>query len=550
MSKSLATALVLSIGLGASSAGQSTPDLHGLWGATLRFGPDIHGTLLIHRTAEGWRADIAGFSVPARGEPPAVAFELPDGKGAFRGGHWYQPERFATPVHLEPDGKGRWRGTVNPLENRLTFYLPISRDLHTYLRNPERNAGVFIPVTRIAVNGGDVRLLDRFDTNLVRGHYESDVITIPLRGATFDFTRVTDTASSPFYPRGRPAPRYHYSPPLKLDDGWPVALPEDVGISRDSIERFVQLLLDMPMDSLNALQIHSLLIARHGKLVVEEYFHGYDRDTPHDLRSASKSWTATLIGAAMQAGVPLRVNTPVYQTMLDSVPATLDPRKRAMTLEHLLTMTAGFNCDPNDSTSADEDQMNQQDSIVDWVRHTLDVRLISAPGEKVFYCSAEPNVAAGMLAKVAHEHLPELFQRLIARPLHIQDYHLGLTPLGEAYGGGGHRFTPREFLKFPQLMVNEGRWEGKQIVSREWARQSTSPLRDLTPTQQWGYLWNSGTYAYRGRTVRAFWAGGNGGQVFIGIPELDLVIGYTAGNYNSRVQGGFSVPDHVLRAVN
>src|ERR1041385_9415528 len=108
-------------------------------------------------------------------------------------------------------------------------------------------------------------------------------------------------------------------------------------MSRDAIERVVQMLVDMPMDSLSTVQIHSLLIARHGKLVVDEYFHGYHRDQPHDTRSASKSWTATLIGAAMQAGVPLRLDTPVYETMLGQG-GRLDPRTRAMTLEHLLTI--------------------------------------------------------------------------------------------------------------------------------------------------------------------------------------------------------------------
>src|SRR5206468_10112173 len=122
-------------------------------------------------------------------------------------------------------------------------------------------------------------------------------------------------------PRGNPAAGHRYSAPLQLVDAWAIATPEDVGVSRPAVEQFVQMLIDMPMDSLNTLQIHSLLIARHGKLVLEEYFHGADRDQPHNLRSASKSWTATLIGAAMQAGVPLRLDTPVYQTMLGTVPA-------------------------------------------------------------------------------------------------------------------------------------------------------------------------------------------------------------------------------------
>ena len=95
-------------------------------------------------------------------------------------------------------------------------------------------------------------------------------------------------------------------------------------------------------------------------------------------------------------------------------------------------------------------------------------------------------------------------------------------------------FLPRDFLKLAQLMVNDGRWNGRQIVSRDWARKSGSALRNLTQSQQYGWLWNSVEYPYKGGQVRAFFAAGNGGQIFMGIPELDLVIGFTGGNYNDR----------------
>ena len=559
--------LLFTLALAGIAQAETTPDLQGLWQAHLRFGPEVQGALVVQHTAKGWWAEIGGLSVPAIVDPHRVAFELPDGKGSFHGtrdgakirGHWVQPERYATPVTLEPDGSSRWRGNVVPLENAFTFYMPITREAdgtyRTFLRNPERNIGWFTRVSRLEARGDSIRLIGRAgkqnDATLAEGRYANDVITVPLRGGTYEFHRVSDAVHSAYYPRGQPSAPYRYAPPPATGDGWPVASVEDVGIARDSIERFVQMLIDLPMDSLSTVQIHSLLIARHGKLVVEEYLHGYDRDQPHDTRSASKSWTATLIGAAMQAGVPIQTSTPVYQTLLETLPATLDPRKKAMTLEHLLTMTAGFNCDPDDPNSADEDQISDR-GVVDWYRYTLDVPLISAPGEKVFYCSAEPNLAAGMLAKVAHEHLPEMFERLVARPLHMGNYHLWLTPLGEAYGGGGHKFLPRDFLKLAQLMVNDGKWEGRQIVSAEWARQSTSPLRDLSPTQKWGYLWNVVDYPYQGRTVRAFFAGGNGGQVFMGIPELDLVIGFTGGNYSDRVMFTSQqvyVPRYILPAV-
>src|SRR5256884_5857313 len=176
-------------------------------------------------------------------------------------------------------------------------------------------------------------------------------------------------------------------------------------------------------------------MAGKGNFVPEYSCPGTRPSGPHNLRSASKSWTATLIGAAMHAGVPLRLDTPVYRTMLGTVPAELDPRKRAMTLEHLLTMTAGFNCDENDSTSANEDVLDDR-GIEHWWDYTLDVSLVSAPGDKIFYCSTEAHLAGGLLAKVARQPQLELFDRLLARPMHMRNYYLGLRD-GDAYGGGG-----------------------------------------------------------------------------------------------------------------
>jgi CubicO group peptidase (beta-lactamase class C family) len=564
---------MLALALGARTQA-AAPDLSGLWAAKLRYGPGVRGPLIILRGAGSWSADFDGYRLPVHAIGDAVSFTLPDGKGAFRGkltggeivGHWTGGRTrasglaYATPVVLKPNGSNRWDGNVPTFEDTVTYYLPVKRrsdgTYATYLRNPERNQGRFIPVSRLEFKDGVVKLISsrggQPDRTQAEGRYDDGTMHIVINDEAYDFTKVADSSSA-FFPRGNPARRYTYTPPLALDDGWPVGTVEDVGIARAPIEQFVQKLIDMPMDSLSTSQIHSLLIARHGKLVVEEYFHGYNRYQPHDTRSAAKSWVAVLLGAAMNAGVPIKLSTPVYQTMLGSVPADLDPRKRAMTLEHLISMTAGYNCGP-DGTPGNEDVMQQQTDEPNWYRYTMNVPLLTAPGETIVYCSAEPHLAGGMLQKIAREPLPELFYRLIAKPMQMRDYHLILSPTGDAYGGGGHRFLPRDFMKLAQLMVNEGRWGDKQILTKEWALKSGSALRDLTSSrsQQYGWLWNSVEYPNNGKKVRAYFAGGNGGQIFMGIPDLDLVIAFTGGNYADPalfIPQRVFVPQFILPAV-
>ncbi len=152
----------------------------------------------------------------------------------------------------------------------------------------------------------------------------------PAAGVTLDFRR--DGDASDFYPRGAHPAKYVYHPPLARDDGWPTGTLAEVGIDQRGIEDFIQRLIEMPMDTLDSLQVDGILIARHGKLVLEEYFHGNDRDHPHETRSASKSLTATLVGAACRPGLPVQLSMPVYATMNGGkIPEGLEPRKRAMT---------------------------------------------------------------------------------------------------------------------------------------------------------------------------------------------------------------------------
>jgi CubicO group peptidase (beta-lactamase class C family) len=244
----------------------------------------------------------------------------------------------------------------------------------------------------------------------------------------------------------------------------------------------------------------------------------------------------------------------VYETMEGSaLAAKRDARAQTLTLEHLITMSSGLDCDDSDPQSpGNEDAMQDQSEQPDWYKLILGLKLIRDPGAQSVYCSINPHLAGGVISRVTGRPLPELFRDTLAEPLGIRRYALNLTPTGAAYMGGGVRVTARDFLKFAQLLMDGGKWHGKQIVSPEWARRSSSPLYEISRLH-YGYLWWVIDLPYKGRTVQAFYAGGNGGQSSMAIPELDLAIAFFGGNYgdgpNTLAVQRDLPPKYILPAV-
>jgi CubicO group peptidase (beta-lactamase class C family) len=162
-----------------------------------------------------------------------------------------------------------------------------------------------------------------------------------------------------------------------------------------------------------------------------------------------------------------------------------------------------------------------------------------------------PNLALGMVGRATGELQLDTFDRLVAAPMSFGRYAWPLDPAGHPYGGGGVRLLPRDLLKLAQMMLDGGVWNGRRIVSRDFAARAASPLHDLQGIQ-YGYLWWNIEYPYKQRTLRAFFAAGNGGQLAMAVPELDLVIAITAGNYSDRTSVVVQqelVPRYILPAV-
>lgn len=554
-------------------------ELLGLWKATRWFGPTARGPLIITHVRGAYSADMVGQRVPVRQDGQELAFDLANGQGKFRGklesggeirGHWFPPPNmatfaggvFASPVRLQPDGVNRWSGDVVPYDDVFTFFLLLQKrpdgSIRALLRNPNRDFGSWLGVRTLVREGNVVRLMGQRrgqpqETVVASGSYDSasSLITLsfPNRGGSYDFRR--DDDQSEFYPRGRKPERYVYRPPPARADGWPTGTLDQVGIDRAGVESFIQTILDMPMDSASAPQIHGFLLARRGKLVLEEYFHGEHRDRLHDTRSATKSLTSLVAGAAIHAGAPLALSTPVYRLMSGGAfPPELEPRKRTTTLEHLLTMSSGFFCDDNnpDAPGSEERMMDQRDEP-DYYRYTMAVPMAYAPGDTAIYCSANPHLALGMVGRATGESPMYTFDRLLGEPMRIHRYGWLLDPAGHPLGSGSVNLLPRDFLKLGQLMLNGGTWDGRRLLGSDYVARASSPLYRLG-TRGYGYLWWGMDFPYRGRTLHAYAALGAGGNVVIVIPDLDTVIAIQAANYSTPIwRWGDAIPRDLLPAM-
>jgi CubicO group peptidase (beta-lactamase class C family) len=335
-------------------------------------------------------------------------------------------------------------------------------------------------------------------------------------------------------------------------DGWRTAPARDLGLDEEALTRIVRDIAAADPTARPPSLIHSMLVAYRGRLVLEEYFHGYGRETPHDTRSAGKTFASVMLGAAMMHGVRISPATRVYELLSGLGPfAHPDPRQREITLGHLMSHSAGLACNDNDEASpGNEGTMQSQTAQPDWWKYTLDLPIAFAPGSRYAYCSANTNLVGGALTFATGTWLPRYFEENVARPLQFGRRHWNLAANGEGYLGGGAFLRPRDLLKIGQLWLNGGSWNGRRIVPASWIAESTRPRIEISPATTGyseaefgnyygrgvdGWAWHPGSLTVEGRTVPTYAATGNGGQVVLVVPEYELAVVFTGGNYR---QGG------------
>jgi CubicO group peptidase (beta-lactamase class C family) len=336
----------------------------------------------------------------------------------------------------------------------------------------------------------------------------------------------------PLGPNGRPVP-YAYAIPADLGDGLQVGDAAEVGLDTASVARIVNRVADGTYRD-----VHSILVYRGGKLVVEEYFYEYDRDRPHQLRSASKSVVSALVGLAIDRGALPGDSERAMKWLPYKEYANPSPLKQRITLRDLLTMRSGLACDDWDGSSPGNESRVYQSE--DWVKFVIDLPMTSPPGTKSSYCSGNVKIAERIVERATGTPLLKFAQENLFTPLGIRASELRWnTTLSKSNAAtfGQLYLRPRDMLKLGVLFHQGGSWNGRQVISRDWVRRSTaqwSTVGDQRYGYFWWHQWVNAPAPEGVRRVDMVVATGNGGQKIYLVPSLDLVVVLTGGNYNTN----------------
>jgi CubicO group peptidase (beta-lactamase class C family) len=317
------------------------------------------------------------------------------------------------------------------------------------------------------------------------------------------------------------------SQPEVLDDGWQVSTLSAVGINSLMIAKVTE-----GIEIGRFRGIHSYLIVKNGKLVYEYYVNGYSGDDLQTVFSITKSVTSTLIGIAIDREDISGVRMTLPELLPEFSEAIIATRARKITLEHLLTLTSGFEWD--EKTYGYGDRRNSERRMVNddnWIAHVLGLPVKDNPGSRYVYNTGSVHMISAVIKTQTGFFADEYARRFLFQPLGIVKFDWNTDPQGYPCTGGTHgglRMRARDLAKFGFLFLNEGRWQERQVVPRDWVIRATTGQVEAHPPFQVGYLWWTGEYKLKGHTLRHFYGAGYGGQSISMIPELDLMVVFTA----------------------
>jgi CubicO group peptidase (beta-lactamase class C family) len=305
---------------------------------------------------------------------------------------------------------------------------------------------------------------------------------------------------------------------------------------------------DLAVQAKELENIHAVIVARGGKLVLERYYEGEDRRTrgpalgtvkfgpevKHDLRSVSKSVVGLLYGIALADGKvpgldqPLVDQFPAYQDL------AADEQRRRMTVGHALTMTLGTEWDEDMPYTNPRNSETAMDRAADRYRYVLERPMVAEPGTQWNYNGGATALLAKLISRGTEQPLLDYARETLFEPLGITDVEWVADSGGDPFAASGLRMRPRDLAKIGQLVLDRGAWGESLLVPSEWLDQSFTPRVQATHHREYGYQWWLGKLRHNDQP----WIGayGNGGQLLLVVPSLELVVVITAGNYNKPDQ--------------
>jgi CubicO group peptidase (beta-lactamase class C family) len=311
----------------------------------------------------------------------------------------------------------------------------------------------------------------------------------------------------------------------------PRSTPEAEGISTQAIVEFVE------AADKNVSTFDSFMILRHGKVIAEGWWKPNSPDEPHIMNSISKSFNCTAIGLAIQEH-KLKLDDKVLKFFPADAPADPSDNLKAMTVRDLLMMAGGHDVEPKAVGGGPS------------VKQFLAQPVVHLPGTHFLYNTMGSYVLSAIVTRVTGDTTLEYLKPRLFQPLGIENPRWDSSPEGNSLGGYGLYIRTEDMAKFGQLYLQQGKWNGKQLVPREWVEKATSKqiANENEGHAQIGPDWTQG-YGFQFWRCRhnAFRADGAGGQFIVVMPDQDVVVAITADTGN--MQGELdAIWDHLLPA--
>ncbi len=299
-------------------------------------------------------------------------------------------------------------------------------------------------------------------------------------------------------------------------------------------------------------KINSIVVIKEGKILIEEYFNGENRNSLHDPRSVGKSFASTLTGIAISEGFIKSEAQTISDFYQLSQFQNFTQSKGNATFKDLLTMSSGFegNDEVDNSVGNEENMYPTQD----WVKFTLDLPYQDSLKEKWHYFTAGVILLGDVLNKTVPNGLEKYADKKLFKPLGISNYKWQYTPQNVPNTAGGIQMNALDFAKYGQLYKNGGIWNNQQILSKSWVEKSLKKQKQIfgRDNEYYGYLFWNKSFKANNKEYEAYYCAGNGGNYILIFKNEPLVIVITAsayGQYYSHSQVTDMLSKYILPAV-